>query len=169
MTGIKRFGRAGALAAGLTLTATLLPGSGTAIAEPSVQSQLAQVRAATAAFHDTVAANDAAYFQAPLPCFDSPEGGMGIHFINGYNLMHPPDLTHPAALVYEPRPTGPKLVAVEYVTPGDPTDTPPVLLGQPFTYLPALGVWKLHAWIWQPNPAGMFKDYNPDIMKCPTT
>mgnify|MGYP001043660785 CR=1 FL=1 len=71
MTRIKRFGRAGALAAGLTLAASLLPAAaGTAVAEPSVQSQLAQVRAATSAFHDTAAANDAGYFSA-LPCFDT--------------------------------------------------------------------------------------------------
>jgi hypothetical protein len=170
MTRIKRFGRAGALAVGLTLAASLLPATtGTAVAAPSVQSQLAQVRAATAAFHDTTAANNAGYFLAALHCFDSPAGGMGVHFINGYNLMHPLDLTHPAALVYEPRSTGPKLVAVEYVVPGSPDDTPPVLLGQQFTYLAELGVWKLHAWIWQPNPAGMFMDFNPDIQKCPTT
>ena len=171
MTGFKRFSRAGALAAGITLAASLLPAAttGTALAEPSVQSQLAAVRAATAAFHDTTAANNAGFFLAPLHCFDSPDGGMGVHFINGFNLMHAPDLTHPAALVYEPRSTGPKLVAVEYVTPGQPTDTPPVLLGQPFTYLDELGVWKLHAWIWQPNPDGMFKDFNPSIQMCPTS
>jgi hypothetical protein len=167
MNRIKSFGRSGAVAAGLTLAATLLPASGTAVAAPSVQSQLAQVRAATAAFHDTAAANDAGYFSA-LPCFDSPDGGMGQHFINGAYLGTV-DLTHPAALVYEPRDTGYKLAAVEYVVPGDPDDTPPVLLGQPFTYLPDLGVWKLHAWIWQPNPKGMFQDYNPTIQKCPTT
>lgn len=166
--GIKRFGRAGAVAAGLTLAATMLPAPGTAIAEPSVQAQLAQVRAATAAFHDTDAANNAGYFPA-LPCFDSAAGGMGQHFINGYYLMHAPDLTHPAALVYEPTDQGYKLGAVEYVVPGPSDMTPPVLLGQPFTYLPELGVWKLHAWIWQPNPDGMFKDYNPTIQKCPTT
>ena len=167
MSLIKNFGRSGAVAAGLTLAATLLPASGTAVAAPSVQSQLAQVRAATAAFHDTQAANDAGYFSA-LPCFDSPAGGMGQHFINGAYLGTV-DLTHPAALVYEPRDTGYKLAAVEYVVPGSPNDTPPVLLGQTFTYLPSLQVWKLHAWIWQPNPDGMFQDFNPTIQKCPTT
>ena len=167
MNRIKRFGRAGAVAAGLTLAATLLPASGTAVAAPSVQSQLAQVRAATAAFHDTAAANDAGYFQA-LPCFDSSAGGMGQHFINGFYLGKT-ELTHPAALVYEPRDTGYKLAAVEWVVPGAPDDTPPVLLGHPFTYLPELGVWKLHAWIWQPNPVDMFADYNPTIQQCPTT
>ena len=167
MNRIKRFGRAGAVAAGLTLAASLLPAATVANAEPSVQAQLAMVRAATAAFHDTAAANDAGYFSA-LPCFDSPAGGMGQHFINGFYLGQV-DLTHPAALVYEPRDTGYKLAAVEWVVPGSPNDTPPVLLGQPFTYLPALQVWKLHAWIWQPNPDGMFQDFNPTIQKCPTT
>lgn len=168
MTRMKRFARTGAIAAGLTLAATVLPATTAANAEPSVQAQLALVRAATSAFHDTAAANDAGFFSA-LPCFDSPAGGMGQHFINGYNLTHGPDLTHPAALVYEPRDTGYKLAAVEYVVPGSPDDTPPVLLGQQFTYLASLGVWKLHAWIWQPNPDGMFADFNPTIQKCPTT
>ena len=169
MTGIiQRVGRAGVVAAGLTLTATLLPGAtGTAVAEPSVQSQLAQVRAATDTFHDTDAAMNAHYLPM-LPCFDSPAGGMGQHFINGA-YVGTVDLTHPAALVYEPRSTGYKLVAVEYVVPGPADMTPPVLLGQPFTYLESLGVWKLHAWIWRPNPAGMFADFNPDIQKCPTS
>ena len=168
MTRIKRFGRVSAITAGLTLFATLLPGSGSAVAAPSVQSQLAQVRAATDAFHDPQAAINAG-FNPMLPCFDSSAGGMGKHFINLDNLLGAQDLTHPAALVYEPRDTGYKLAAVEYVVPGSPEDTPPTMLGQTFTYLPDLQVWKLHAWIWQPNPDGIFKDYNPNIQKCPTT
>jgi hypothetical protein len=45
----------------------------------------------------------------------------------------------------------------------------PQLLGKTFSYLPLLGVWKLHAWIWRPNPTGMFKDYNPNANMCPTS
>ena len=43
----------------------------------------------------------------------------------------------------------------------------PTLLGQRFTYLPSLGVWVLHAWIWKPNPAGIFTNYNPAVGQCP--
>ena len=31
---------------------------------------------------------------------------------------------------------------------------------------PALGRYILHAWIWKPNPAGMFENWNPDV-SCP--
>ena len=53
------------------------------------------------------------------------------------------------------------------IVPGPADMTPPHLLGRDFTYLSALGVWKLHAWIFRPNPAGMFADYNPSVRQCP--
>jgi hypothetical protein len=31
----------------------------------------------------------------------------------------------------------------------------------------ALGLWALHAWIWRPNPLGMFANYNPSVKLCP--
>lgn len=163
--------RLGACAAGAALLASLLTVTsiGTASAEPSVQAQLATVRNATSAFHDIAAAEDAGYVMA-LPCFDDPQlGGMGQHWLLPSAITADPDVSTPAALVYEPRDGSYQLVAVEYVHPGDPTDTPPRLLGQNFTYLSSLGVWKLHAWIWRPNPSGMFADYNPNSAMCPTT
>ncbi|HET6818287.1 MAG TPA: hypothetical protein VFH66_13760 [Mycobacteriales bacterium] len=146
-------------------------GVGTASAAPSIQAQLAQVRAATAAFHSIPAAEAAGYVKF-LDCFDSAEfGGMGQHWLLPGALAKPLDPASPAALVYEPRADGSyQLVAVEYVVP-DPEKTlennKPELLGQQFTYLDALGVWKLHAWIWRPNPAGMFKDFNRNVNMCP--
>lgn len=168
-----RLRRAGAFAAAAALATGLLTvsGVGTASAAPSIQAQLAQVRAGTAAFHSIPAAEAAGYIKL-LPCFDDPNlGGMGQHWIRPGAFAEPLNPASPAALVFEPRADGSyQLVAVEYVVPDpDKTMAAPHLLGQTFTYLDALGVWKLHAWIWRPNPAGMFKDYNPTVNMCPTT
>jgi hypothetical protein len=162
--------RIGAVAASAALAAGVLTAIsvGSASAEPSIQAQLAQVRAGTAAFHSIPAAEAAGYVKS-LPCFDDPNlGGMGQHWILPSALAKPLDPTAPAALVFEPESRGSyQLVAVEYVVPGPPDMTAPRLLGQDFTYLASLGVWKLHAWIWRPNPAGMFKDFNPNSAMCP--
>ena len=43
----------------------------------------------------------------------------------------------------------------------------PTVLGMPMHILnPAVGFYLMHAWIWKPNPAGMFADFNPDVT-CP--
>jgi hypothetical protein len=165
-----RLHRVARCAAGAALMTGLVTvsGVGTASAAPSVQAQLAQVRAATAAFHSIPAAEGNGYIKF-LDCFDSPDGGMGQHWLLPGALAKPLDPTSPAALVYEPESDGSyRLVAVEYVVPGPPDMDAPQLLGKTFSYLPSLGVWKLHAWIWRPNPAGMFKDYNPNANMCPT-
>jgi hypothetical protein len=159
-----------AAAAGVLVAATLTSAVvSPAAAAPSVQAQLAQVRNGTAAFHDLAQAEAAGYVHAPLPCFDDPTlGGMGDHWLLPPALGQPLDPTRPAALVYEPERDGThRLVAVEYIVPGTAGMTPPQLLGQEFTFLEALGLWKLHAWIWRPNPAGMFADYNPNAARCP--
>ena len=161
----RRLARGAAMAAVLTLSATLLPAM-SASAEPSVQSQLASLRNATAAYHDLSAA-EADGFVPLLGCFDSAAGGMGQHYFIP-SRMGVVSLNEPTALVYEPHDGRYNLVAVEYIVPGPADMTPPHLLGRDFTYLSALGVWKLHAWIFRPNPAGMFADYNPNVRACPT-
>jgi hypothetical protein len=162
---MRRIGRVTAVIA--ALAGTLLPAT-SASAAPSVQSQLAAVRNATAAYHSLDAA-EADGFVPLLDCFDDPTlGGMGQHFFIPAR-MGVVSLTEPTALVYEPRDGAYKLVAVEYIVPGPENMTPPVLLGQHFGYIPSLGVWKLHAWIWKPNPAGMFADYNANVRACPTS
>ena len=161
---IRRLMRGVAVAAALTTVAVVLPAS-TSSAAPSVQAQLASVRNATAAYHNLAAA-EADGFVPLLSCFDSAAGGMGQHYFIP-SRMGVVSLTEPTALVYEPRDGFLKLVAVEYIVPGPADMTPPHLLGRDFTYLSALGVWKLHAWIFRPNPAGMFADYNPNVRQCP--
>ena len=147
----------------------------TAVALAAGQDQLAKVRAATATFHRPEAAQAAGYdlVSGLDHCFDNPGvGGMGYHYIN-LGLM---DLTvetdKPEAMVYAPGPDGQlKLAAVEYIVPAELWDNagnpaPPTVLGQSTHLNETLGVYVLHAWIWQNNPAGMFEDWNPRVA-CP--
>jgi hypothetical protein len=140
------------------------------IASAAGQADLAAVRAATAQFHDVGNAPDAGYLPL-LPCFESPEGGMGQHLVNVELLDANLDPLRPEALVYEVRKSGLKFGAVEYIVPKDAwtQEQPPSLLGETFRSNDELGLWVLHAWIWQPNPEGMFENYNPNIGVCPTS
>jgi hypothetical protein len=132
------------------------------------QSDLNRVRQATASFHDLSHAMHAGYGKF-LGCMDDGHSkGMGQHYVRtdllgDHGALDP---TKPEALVYDESSGRPQLVAVEYVVPGAPTDPPPHLLGQTFTYLPSLGVWKLHFWIWRDNPDGIFTDFSPAVPVC---
>ena len=135
------------------------------------QSDLAAARAGTAAYHD-LANVPSSYVDSGLPCFETAAGGMGIHYLDVAALMDPTeDASHPEALVYAQTSHGPQLVAVEYIVPTalvDPSN-PPTLFGRSFTAetIPGAGdLTVLHAWIWDPNPAGMFEDWNPNVF-CP--
>jgi hypothetical protein len=98
---------------------------------------------------------------------------MGQHYVN-LDLVGDPaiDPLRPEALVYEPRKGGGyKLVGVEWVVFQDAWegDAPPTVLGMslkpvgdPNRYgLPAF--YQRHAWIWAPNPLGMFEDWNSKV------
>ena len=128
----------------------------------------ARVRAATAQFHILPLATRAGYSKF-LDCMDDGVSkGMGQHYVNTALLQDNGalDKSRPEALVYDVSTGRPQLVAVEYVVPGAPTDPPPHLLGQTFTYNTELGVWKLHFWIWRANPDGIFKDFSPRVPLC---
>jgi len=141
---------------------------------------LSTARAATAGFHQVDAANAAGYGilvrdLAGLTCIDSPGVGvMGIHYANGLALGDAVlDPAKPEALVYQPLPNGKlRLVAAEYIVfqgawleAGNTSG--PTLFGQPLKLIPMgnrYGLppfYEIHAWIWQHNPSGMFKDWNP--------
>ncbi|MEA2496234.1 MAG: hypothetical protein QOJ29_4145, partial [Thermoleophilaceae bacterium] len=111
--------RAGVVAAASALLSVMVTVSGgaTASAEPSIQSQLAQVRSATAAFHSIATAENKGGYGKFLDCFDDATlGGMGQHWLLPAALSRPLDPRSPAALVYEPNADGSyQLVAVEYV------------------------------------------------------
>jgi hypothetical protein len=138
--------------------------------------QLRGVERATARYHSlrTARADGFAAFsldpnnpEVPT-CFDSPDGGMGVHFVRHIDDVL--DENDPEALVYELARNGRlKLVAVEYILPEefvDPND-PPMLFGEMLHHHPFLPVYILHAWIWKWNPDGVFADFNPQVGVCP--
>jgi hypothetical protein len=153
--------------------------------------ELQATRAATARFHSIAQATASGYAElrdaAGIACIDNPAGGMGIHYANGDLVGSAAlDPTSPEVLVYQPMPDGRmKLVALEYVIlestwregHPDPADVPS-LFGQDFERLPGPGesvpqnryglpaFYELHLWLWQPNPDGMFEDWNPTVT-CP--
>ncbi|MGD2112686.1 MAG: hypothetical protein PVI50_04810 [Gammaproteobacteria bacterium] len=139
------------------------------------QSDLAAVRAATAAFHRPQAAQDAGWDLVPGVdhCFNNPGvGAMGYHYINGGSLDLELDATAPEAMVYAPGPQGQLILgAVEYIVPAAAWDeaypgTLPTVLGRDLHLNEPLGVYVLHAWIFRHNPDGMFSDWNPNV-SCP--
>ena len=140
------------------------------------QDGLAAVRAATDGFHDTRVAQAAGYVKvAGLDyCINNPGvGGMGFHLINTGLLDTQLDALHPEAMVYAPGDDGKlQLVAVEYIVPAAAWDQtgatqPPSVLGLQLHLLPSFGVYALHAWIWKPNPSGIFQDWNPKVSCSP--
>lgn len=158
------------------LVAVVLAGAVVFAAIPAAaggQSELAQARRATAAFHDPALAAEAGYASTLdlLGCFENPAiGGMGVHHLDGALLDGSVEAAAPEALVYEMRSNGDlKLVGLEYLVPVelvDPDD-PPELFGRQFHPHPVLPFWILHAWIWRPNPVSMYADFNPRVRMCP--
>ncbi len=156
------------------LIAALAAAAATA-AIAAAKNELAGLRSATARFHRTEAAQAAGYdLVAGLDhCFDNPGvGGMGYHYINTSLLDAAVEVERPEAMVYAPGPNGQlQLGAVEYIVPAEAWAAaghtqPPTALGQTFHLNSALGVYVLHAWVWQNNPSGMFEDWNPRVA-CP--
>lgn len=146
--------------------------------------ELADVRAATARFHNVDVAIAEGYelgyvngdgVRIITGCIANPElGAMGYHYFNKEliddNVVTP---LHPEGLVYEARPNGKlSLVAVEWVVPGAGSNPPgvsepPTVLGMEMHILvPAVGWYIQHAWVWKHNPSGMFSDWNPNVV-CP--
>lgn len=158
--------------------------AGTVLATPIPQAELAQVRQATAQFHQVDAATAAGYELGYVNgadnriitgCIAHPTlGAMGYHYFNKAlidDLVIDP--LRPEGLVYAPGADGGlKLVAVEYVVPGPnsnpagPADAPTVFGMQMHILVPAVGFHTLHAWIWSHNPSGIFAHWNPEVT-CP--
>lgn len=155
----------------LAATALVAGSNGVAVASSTRgQSSVATARAATAVYHDLAAVPSR--YQEFLSCMQSDAGGMGQHFVD-FSAVNDPaeDAANPEALVYAVTSDGYRLVAVEYIVPAslvDP-DNPPSLFGEAFheEFVPGAGdLYVLHAWIWDHNPAGMFKDWNPSLDAC---
>jgi hypothetical protein len=154
------------------LVVVALAVTATAAAASMYLGDVAQLRRATAKFHQPEAAQAAGYdsVEGLDHCFFSPGvGGMGYHLINVDKLDTTVEPLHPEAMVYRPQANGQlKLVAVEYIVPAEAWDAEghgqlPSVLDRSFHLNEALGVYVLHAWIWENNPAGMFEDWNPKV------
>jgi hypothetical protein len=198
---VRAAARAGRILVGLAGVAALglvpaLTGSPAAVAAPAHTDthqhptghptglQVAQMRVATAKFHNIATAEDAGHGllhdQAGLTCISMPgEGGMGVHFVNGDRVADPGlDLRKPEALVYAPDRDGTlRLAALEFIVDKAAWDahhaTAPTLFGGTrFDFTPAPNRFGLapfysqHVWIWKSNPAGVLAMWNPQV-RCP--
>lgn len=152
--------RAAAALLGLALTAAPVTAAAAPGGHPHDRQgpALAQVRAATAKYHDVgVAVADG--YQLSSPCVPS----MGYHYQRGVaGTGADLDATAPEILVYAPGPNGRlRLVAVEYAT----WDPAAQLFGRSFDAPHDGGppFHTLHAWVWQGNPDGVFAPLNPNV------
>ncbi|HEX4934508.1 MAG TPA: hypothetical protein VFV33_15065 [Gemmatimonadaceae bacterium] len=128
---------------------------------------LAQLRRVTARYHvlDTALAEG---FVLLHECENRPgEGPVGTVYVHlGRLLDGAIDPEMPDALVYEPQPNGAlALVGAEFAIPYAmwPAATPPTFMGATFQREDEFGVFALHAWVWRPNPSGMFAETNPRV------
>ncbi len=163
------------LAASALFAATTAAARGTT--DPDTNKQLAKARRATARYHDVRKAEAAGYIST-VECVSSPQGTMGVHYVKPSLIDGTLDIEQPEVLVYLPKRNGDlRLVAVEYMVPDADQDLAtdadrPVLFGSGFDgpmpgHGPGMPVhYDLHAWVWQPNPTGMFEEWNPTI-SCP--
>ena len=163
-------GVATAVGVGIVVSAALV---GQATAKDD-QSQFAEVRKATAQFHNEAKAIAAGYTPT-----DECVPEMGYHYINNDLFAAPVDPLRPAGLIYAPNgKDGRKLIAVEYfVVDTDQNltthnSTRPELFGQTFDgpmpgHAPGMPIhYDLHAYIWTTNPDGTLATWNPEVV-CP--
>jgi hypothetical protein len=152
----------------------------TGVTDPAVLRDLAQVRRATAKYHDVNTALEDGFIRTPN-CVESPDGGMGIHFINLPRMMDPAiNLLEPEILLYIETNDGMKLLGVEYWFTIGPPDThvpnpappSPIIFNRPLDgpmeqHEPGQPPhYDLHAWVWKANPSGIFAPFNPNV-SCP--
>lgn len=132
--------------------------------QAAARSDLAALRAATARYQRIeVASAEGWDTQFPPGCFTSSTGAMGYHFLKGENVGTL-DPAAPQLLLYEPQQNGSmKLVGVEFIYPGAPTDEAPTLFGETFEWNSRFQVWALHVWAWRENPLGIHADWNPTV------
>jgi hypothetical protein len=147
-----------------------------AVVWASGQSDLAEIRAATARYHRFEVA-EADGFVPLFDCIDhATEGAMGFHYILPSRFDDQLRLSEPEVLLYEQHKNGKKkLVGVEYVIPAPAWSgsEPPTFLGQELKFKTTVGqypvddpYYEVHVWTWRNNPNGMFADWNPTVT-CP--
>jgi hypothetical protein len=133
----------------------------------SVDRDIERVRKATEKFKDLDRAVAAGYAREVPHCIaNPPQGAMGFHHGNGALFDDHLQVDKPEILVYGRTSRGDyKLNGVEYVVPISAwtRDEPPTIMGQHLKKAPQLELWYLHVWIWEPNPSGLFADWNPHV------
>jgi hypothetical protein len=108
-------------------------------------------------------------------CTESPEGGMGVHYLHPARAMAPVDAAAPAVLLYQPMTDGGlRLLGAEWFQADADQDVStdgdrPALWGRPFDgpmpgHDPMMPVhYDLHVWLYDSNPAGVFAPWNPSV------
>lgn len=130
---------------------------------PATVLQLEEVRHATSRYLDVDAAVADGYVD--IGAFVS---GMGWHYVNSNLIDQRFKPERPEILVYADDACGGKrrLVAVEYAVPlALSKKAPSGFIGNADGWHAdsALGLWTLHAWIWEYNTDGVFAPYNPRV------
>lgn len=108
-------------------------------------------------------------------CTESPDGGMGIHYLHPARVQLPVDPEHPSMLLYGPEEDGSlRLLGAEWFQAdadqnlGTDADRPS-LYGRPFDgpmpgHEPGMPVhYDLHVWLFDSNPGGVFAPWNPSV------
>jgi hypothetical protein len=155
-----------------SVPSSVTDGHGTAQAQSAT---LAQLKKSLRPLQDSPAAAEAAGYVQGTSCVDSATGGMGFHYFNLELVAGPIDVMHPPVLVYVPGDDGRlTLGAAEWFQFDADQDLSthedrPSLFGRPFDG-PMLGHeegmpihYDLHAWLFEPNPRGVFQPYNPRV------
>ena len=134
----------------------------------AVDRDITRARQATARFKDADAALSAGHTAETNCVAHASHGAMGLHYPNAALRDTTLDPEKPEVLTYARQADGTlKLTGVEYIVPISAwsKQEPPTIFGQSLKRADSLGIWYLHAWIWEPNPAGVFADWNPNV-KC---
>lgn len=161
----------------LPLAALLLGGCDDEPTEPAdpVEELVTDIRNATTDYQQVTTATASGYAEAS-PCVESPDGGMGFHYMNQGLMDATIEPTLPELLLFEPEQGGGlRLVGVEYMIVAPDWDAantePPTLVGQVFDDHRAEetrhGIpfphYDLHVWAWESNPNGLFTPFNPNV------
>jgi hypothetical protein len=122
--------------------------------------ELRQAKAATAKYQSIENAKADGYQDISVDVEN-----MGHHYMKISLVDAEFDLKHPEILVYNKDKNGKQqLVAVEYAIPlSEPR--PQGFTGDADVWdgNTVFGLWLLHAWVWEHNPAGVFNSTNPDV------
>ena len=175
-TGILRLALLGSLVTAAPLFAADEAATNHSAHEQSSPAVLVQlVRAGTKQYVDVNAATAAGYGPFLGCVAGTDHGAMGVHYVNGALLgALTLDPAQPQALIYEPVKGKMKLVGVEFILDSaswlaNNNNTPPVLEGQVFNFVPAPNrfnipsFFELHVWAWRDNPQGAFMDWNNGV------